>query len=163
MKTWKKRYVILSGNVLYYFKSPKDKEPLGFVPLENIEARASPLTPVHSYLAVHASVFTLPSSHQVRFNPKQPNFALVPSRGALMKSVRAAGKSASFVHGHHKMFNFKAESVETMKKWVQSVKDHAVELQSTQYSAGGTSKFGMGGSRATRPDEPAFLGKESRV
>ena len=52
MKTWKKRYVILLGNVLYYFKSPKDKEPLGFVPLENIEARAAPR------LSIHTSVFT---------------------------------------------------------------------------------------------------------
>ena len=25
IKTWKNRYVIISGNVLYYFKSPKDK------------------------------------------------------------------------------------------------------------------------------------------
>mgnify|MGYP002051746288 CR=1 FL=1 len=39
VKTWKKRYVILSGNVLYYFKSPKDKAPAGFLPLENIEVR----------------------------------------------------------------------------------------------------------------------------
>jgi hypothetical protein len=152
----------------------------------------------------------------VRFNPKQPNFALVPSRGALMKSVRAAGKSASFVHGHHKMFNFKAESVETMKKWVQvhttsrgapeperarpprrppvhpilspaasraaaassallhhlpsaaqSVKDHAVELGTQQSMSGGTPKFAQRAAASVhagrKPDEPAFLGKESHV
>ena len=40
IKTWKNRYVIISGNVLYYFKSPKDKAPAGFLPLENI-GRAS--------------------------------------------------------------------------------------------------------------------------
>ena len=39
VKTWKKRYVILSGNVMYYFKSPKDKAPAGFLPLENIEVK----------------------------------------------------------------------------------------------------------------------------
>lgn len=27
VKTWKKRYTILSGNVLYYFKTPKDVSP----------------------------------------------------------------------------------------------------------------------------------------
>ena len=125
--------MILSGNVLYYFKSPKDKEPLGFVPLENIE---------------------------VRFNPKQPNFALVPSSTGVMKSVRAAGKSSSFVHGHHKLFNFKAESVETMKKWVQSVKDHAVELQSTaSMSGGGTPKFAPRASAQGGLQPP----KEARV
>ena len=39
IKTWKNRYVIISGNVLYYFKSPKDKAPAGFLPLENIVVR----------------------------------------------------------------------------------------------------------------------------
>ena len=39
-RTWKKRYTILSGNVLYYFKSPKDKAPAGFVPLESIVCNA---------------------------------------------------------------------------------------------------------------------------
>jgi len=134
VKTWKKRYVILSGNVLYYFKSPKDKEPLGFVPLENIE--------------VH-----LPK------DPKSPNFALVPSRGALMKSVRAAGKSSSFVHGHHKMFNFKADSVETMKKWVQSVKDHAVKLEPVQ-SMAAPSRDHRKSSTARKPEDPAFIGSQ---
>ena len=32
IKTWKKRYTILSGNVLYYFKTPKDISPAGFIP-----------------------------------------------------------------------------------------------------------------------------------
>ena len=39
IKTWKKRYTILSGNVLYYFKTPKDRAPAGFVALEGIEVR----------------------------------------------------------------------------------------------------------------------------
>ena len=38
-KSWRKRWFILADNCLYYFKSPSDKEPLGIIPLENLEVR----------------------------------------------------------------------------------------------------------------------------
>lgn len=38
-KSWRKRWFILTDNCLYYFKSPSDKEPLGIIPLENLEVR----------------------------------------------------------------------------------------------------------------------------
>ena len=34
VKTWKRRWFVLSNNVVYYFKQPEDKEPLGIIPLE---------------------------------------------------------------------------------------------------------------------------------
>ena len=36
-KTWRKRWFILTDNCLYYFQSPKEKEPRGIIPLVNLE------------------------------------------------------------------------------------------------------------------------------
>ena len=60
-----------------YFKSPKDKDPIGFIPLENIEVRAA------------ASGAT---------------FELHPQAGGTMKSVKTGDKSSAFEKGHHKAF-----------------------------------------------------------
>ena len=68
VKTWKRRYVILSGNVLYYFKSPKDKEPLGMVPLEDIEARPAPrILTLSSWLTLHSPSRILVALHSLSF------------------------------------------------------------------------------------------------
>jgi len=102
VKTWKKRYIILSGSVLYYYKSPKDREPLGFVPLENID---------------------------VAVLPEKLTFRLTPSSSARMKSVRIGkgGKGSVFEKGHHKSFLFRTSSTDAMKHWVDSIRTHAVE------------------------------------
>ena len=39
IKTWKKRYMVLKDNCLYYFKRSEDKDPYGIVPLENLKVR----------------------------------------------------------------------------------------------------------------------------
>ena len=94
VKTWKKRYVILSGNVMYYFKSPKDKAPAGFLPLENI---------------------------QVKPDPRAMTFELHAAAGHTLKSVRMATdkkNQGGFEQGHHKSFNFKANSPEDLDLWV---------------------------------------------
>ena len=41
IKTWKRRWFVVSDSCLYYFKSEKDKEPLGIIPLENVDVRES--------------------------------------------------------------------------------------------------------------------------
>ena len=109
VKTWKRRYTILSGNVLYYFKSPKDKDPIGFIPLENIEVRAA------------ASGAT---------------FELHPQAGGTMKSVKTGDKSSAFEKGHHKAFVFRAESAAAMDTWVNSLRQHSVTAALAQSSLG---------------------------
>ncbi|KAH0616924.1 hypothetical protein JD844_028398 [Phrynosoma platyrhinos] len=39
VKTWKRRWFILTDNCLYYFEYTTDKEPLGIIPLENLTVR----------------------------------------------------------------------------------------------------------------------------
>lgn len=39
MKTWKRRWFILTDNCLYYFEYTTDKEPRGIIPLENLSIR----------------------------------------------------------------------------------------------------------------------------
>mmetsp|Transcript_5747 Transcript_5747/g.9637 ORF Transcript_5747/g.9637 Transcript_5747/m.9637 type:complete len:531 (-) Transcript_5747:100-1692(-) len=103
VKTWKKRYIILSGNVLYYYKTPKDREPLGFVPLEDI------------------------SVSNVR---EKATFIVTPSTGAMMKSVHLGkgSKGASgFEKGHHKSFLFRANSTSVAQHWVDAIIEHEVK------------------------------------
>ena len=103
IKTWKNRYVIISGNVLYYFKSPKDKAPAGFLPLENIVVR--PLK-------------------------DKCQFELAPQDGGLLKSVKMESgdkkKTGGLEQGHHKSFHFKAASPEELELWVQAVRQFAI-------------------------------------
>jgi len=110
IKNWKKRYTILSGNVLYYFKTPKDISPAGFIPLENVEV--------------------------VRHD-KTLCFELKPADGGKgMKSVHMAkekGKPAArFESGHHKSFMFKTTGFDALEDWVAAVQQHAVTAQIPQ-------------------------------
>ena len=55
IKTWKKRYVIISGNVLYYFKSPKDKAPAQPVYKSVYSPCAAPCRPLPPLAALPTS------------------------------------------------------------------------------------------------------------
>ena len=39
VRSWKRRWVILSKSVLYYFEGEKESSPKGLVPLENVVVR----------------------------------------------------------------------------------------------------------------------------
>ncbi|XP_077453907.1 cytohesin-2 isoform X2 [Stigmatopora argus] len=51
VKTWKRRWFILTDNCLYYFEYTTDKEPRGIIPLENLSIREveDPRKPVSSH------------------------------------------------------------------------------------------------------------------
>ena len=94
--------------MLYYFKTPKDRAPAGFVPLENIEIRAI---------------------------PEKLTFELKPEEGKAMKSARMTkAKNGGFLQGHHKAFLFRVEASASgadasraeLEQWVAAVKRHAV-------------------------------------
>lgn len=39
VKTWKRRWFILTDSCLYYFEYTTDKDPIGIIPLENLCVR----------------------------------------------------------------------------------------------------------------------------
>ena len=41
-KTWKRRWVVVNNNCLYYFKTHEDESPCGIIPLENVAVRIIP-------------------------------------------------------------------------------------------------------------------------
>eukprot|EP01094_Clydonella_sp_ATCC50884_P021102 TRINITY_DN4557_c0_g1_i1.p1 TRINITY_DN4557_c0_g1~~TRINITY_DN4557_c0_g1_i1.p1 ORF type:complete len:923 (+),score=331.36 TRINITY_DN4557_c0_g1_i1:136-2904(+) len=42
IKTWKKRWFVLTNNCLYYFREKADKDPCGIIPLESLEIISVP-------------------------------------------------------------------------------------------------------------------------
>jgi cytohesin len=107
IKTWKKRYVILSGAVLYYFKKHNDPSPAGFVPLEGI------------------LVHQLSDKRIFELRPK-----VLSAQGGI-KSVRMdEGGKGAFKVGNHKQFRFRVlGDAEEAARWVQAVQEHAVSAQ----------------------------------
>jgi len=130
MKTWKKRYTILSGNVLYYFKSPKDSSPAGFVPLEGIVVRSL---------------------------PDKMCFELRPAAGKDMKSARmTSDHKGAFKQGHHTSFLFKLQPSEgvssssaashaELERWVSAVQEHAVAGQVRQAASSSAKRASLRG------------------
>ena len=158
VKTWKRRYTILSGNVLYYFKSPKDRAPAGFVPLEGIEVKA---------------------------HPERLVFELAPAEGKSMKSVRMGGapkprsrgcnlfgcvrrkppgatSTQGFARGHHTVFRFRVvdSNTEQFDAWVRAVREHVVKAQVRSKPTGAVAKHGVAkpliaGAPVPPPQAPA--------
>jgi len=106
VRTWKKRWVILSGSVLYYFEDAKSPEPKGLVPLEDVAVRTSSEKPF---------AFTL--SHVAGDNAK-------------FKSAKATKAGGSMQAGKHTVFVFAADSEDERKRWMRAV---ASEVQGTRW------------------------------
>jgi len=131
-KSWKRRYTILSGNVLYYFKDPKDRTPAGFVPLEGIEVREVAAKLVFELRATDERV----KLKSARMDP--------------------SGKGMTFLQGHHSVFRFKVDGgAEHLDAWVQAVRAHSVAGQvRTTASASATAK-----EEVSKPMMSFFRGK----
>lgn len=99
VKTWKKRWVILSGSVLYYFDSPKELQPKGLVPLEQVIVRTSQERPFSFMLScsLHA--------------------------GGILKSAKAKADGAMH-QGHHTAFLFAAENAAEREGWVRAINEN---------------------------------------
>lgn len=98
VKTWKKRFFILTGNCLYYFKDKNDTVPCGIIPLENLKVKEIP-----------------------------PNrFELYNQNQGDTKSTIKAAKTASdgkIIEGRHNSYLFEAskEDSEDIKDWINSI------------------------------------------
>uniref|UniRef100_A0A7N4PP50 Cytohesin-2 n=1 Tax=Sarcophilus harrisii TaxID=9305 RepID=A0A7N4PP50_SARHA len=99
VKTWKRRWFILTDNCLYYFEYTTDKEPRGIIPLENLSIR------------------------EVE-DPRKPNcFELyIPNnKGQLIKACKTEA-DGRVVEGNHMVYRISAPTQEEKDEWIKSIK-----------------------------------------
>ncbi|XP_049627603.1 cytohesin-4 [Suncus etruscus] len=100
VKTWKRRWFILTDSCLYYFEFTTDKEPRGIIPLENLSVR-----PVD--------------------DPKKP-FCLELSqaaggRGQRIKACKTDG-DGKVVEGKHQAYRISASSADERDLWIRAIR-----------------------------------------
>ncbi|KAM9640270.1 cytohesin-4 isoform 2-T2 [Morphnus guianensis] len=99
VKTWKRRWFILTDNCLYYFEYTTDKEPLGIIPLENLSVRKvdDPKKP---------NCFEL-------FNPK--------CKGQKIKACKTDG-DGKVVEGKHQSYKISAATPAERDEWIEAIR-----------------------------------------
>uniref|UniRef100_A0A4W5Q5V2 Cytohesin 3 n=1 Tax=Hucho hucho TaxID=62062 RepID=A0A4W5Q5V2_9TELE len=99
VKTWKRRWFILTDNCLYYFEYTTDKEPRGIIPLENLSIRDvdEPRKP---------NCFEL-------YNPNH--------KGSLIKACKTEA-DGRVVEGNHTVYRISAPTTEEKEEWIKSIK-----------------------------------------
>nr|XP_035955462.1 cytohesin-2 isoform X2 [Halichoerus grypus] len=98
VKTWKRRWFILTDNCLYYFEYTTDKEPRGIIPLENLSIREVD-------------------------DPRKPNcFELyIPNnKGQLIKACKTEA-DGRVVEGNHMVYRISAPTQEEKEEWIKSI------------------------------------------
>ncbi|XP_016313567.1 cytohesin 4b [Sinocyclocheilus anshuiensis] len=114
VKTWKRRWFILTDNCLYYFEFTTDKEPRGIIPLEN--------------LCVREVMFPRKPYCLELYNPN--------SRGQKIKACKTE-TDGRVVEGKHQSYTICAASAEERDDWIESIrasitKDPFYDLVSTR-------------------------------
>jgi len=95
IKTWKKRWFVLSGFNLLYFKDPTDPDPCGIIPLESLE--------VKKYTeSKRKNVFILSNPHDTE-----------------IKASKFSG--GTLVQGHHTEYIIQAPSKYELDSWLASL------------------------------------------
>ncbi|MGH0139236.1 UNVERIFIED_CONTAM: hypothetical protein FKN15_068645 [Acipenser sinensis] len=99
VKTWKRRWFILTDNCLYYFEYTTDKEPRGIIPLENLSIREveDPRKP---------NCFEL-------YNPNH--------KGQVIKACKTEA-DGRVVEGNHVVYRISAPTPEEKEEWTKSIK-----------------------------------------
>lgn len=94
IKSWKKRWFVLTENCLFYFKNETDKEPCGIIPLENVI--------IHRLESKKKYMFTLKS------HGDEP----------IKESSR---KGTGYVMYQHESYIFQTSSIDEMNLWINSI------------------------------------------
>jgi ankyrin repeat protein len=98
IKTWKDRWFVLKDNCLYYYKSDKDTQPCGIIPLENVVVR--------------------PREEK----KKVVRITLTATDGGPIKSCKL--ERGKLVQGHHKELSLTAETPKKNEEWVAAIKSN---------------------------------------
>uniref|UniRef100_A0AAR2ILJ5 Cytohesin 1a n=1 Tax=Pygocentrus nattereri TaxID=42514 RepID=A0AAR2ILJ5_PYGNA len=99
VKTWKRRWFILTDNCLYYFEYTTDKEPRGIIPLENLSIR------------------------EVEDSKKPNCFELfIPdNKDQVIKACKTEA-DGRVVEGNHTFYRISAPTIEEKEEWINSIK-----------------------------------------
>ncbi|KAF5905059.1 cytohesin-4-like, partial [Clarias magur] len=98
VKTWKRRWFILTDNCLYYFEYTADKEPRGIIPLENLCVR-------------EVSYSRKPYCLEL-FNPN--------SKGQKIKACKTE-TDGRVVEGKHQSYMICASTAEERDDWIEAI------------------------------------------
>ncbi|KAG8446647.1 hypothetical protein GDO86_014192 [Hymenochirus boettgeri] len=99
VKTWKRRWFILTDNCLYYFEYTTDKEPRGIIPLENLGIQ------------------------EVEDSKKNNCFELfIPdNKDQVIKACKTEA-DGRVVEGNHTVYRISAASPEEKEEWIKCIK-----------------------------------------
>ncbi|MEJ1269237.1 cytohesin 1 [Cricetulus griseus] len=102
VKTWKRRWFILTDNCLYYFEYTTDKEPRGIIPLENLSIR------------------------EVEDSKKPNCFELyIPdNKDQVIKACKTEA-DGRVVEGNHTVYRISAPTPEEKEEWIKCIKEGA--------------------------------------
>ncbi|CAN8178199.1 unnamed protein product [Coccothraustes coccothraustes] len=98
VKTWKRRWFILTDNCLYYFEYTTDKEPRGIIPLENLSIRE-----VEDPRKPHCFELYIPNN-----------------KGQLIKACKTEA-DGRVVEGNHVVYRISAPTREQKDEWIKSI------------------------------------------
>ncbi|MCI4375718.1 hypothetical protein PGIGA_G00114000 [Pangasianodon gigas] len=101
VKTWKRRWFILTDNCLYYFEYTADKEPRGIIPLENLCVREVNYTRKPYCLEL--------------YHPN-PN-----SKGQKIKACKTE-TDGRVVEGKHQSYMICASTAEERDNWIEAIR-----------------------------------------
>ncbi|XP_033945858.1 cytohesin-3-like isoform X1 [Pseudochaenichthys georgianus] len=97
VKTWKRRWFILTDSCLYYFEYTTDKDPIGIIPLENLCVRSLP------------------------DNNKQYCLELYNPKGQKIKACKTENKGR-VVQGKHQSYKLRAAGSEERDVWMDAIR-----------------------------------------
>ncbi|KAJ7989506.1 hypothetical protein DPEC_G00305250 [Dallia pectoralis] len=97
VKSWRRRWFILTNSCLYYFVFTTDKDPIGIIPLENLSVREIPDSSKQYCLEI--------------YNP----------RGQKIKACKTKNRG-KVMEGKHQSYRISAATAEERDEWIRSIR-----------------------------------------
>ncbi|XP_064842756.1 cytohesin-3-like isoform X2 [Oncorhynchus masou masou] len=97
VKTWKRRWFILTDSCLYYFEYTTDKDPIGIIPLENLCVR------------------------EIQDSTKQYCLEIYNPRGQKIKACKTEN-GGRVVEGKHQSYRMSAATADERDDWIGSIR-----------------------------------------
>ncbi|XP_040438165.1 cytohesin-1 isoform X1 [Falco naumanni] len=114
VKTWKRRWFILTDNCLYYFEYTTDKEPRGIIPLENLSIRE-----VEDSKKPVSAVAVSPGARGAAQNCFE--LYIPDNKDQVIKACKTEA-DGRVVEGNHTVYRISAPTPEEKEEWIKCIK-----------------------------------------